>query len=56
MVYFIETINYKALEKDLHKFFCDYRTIGEWFLFNSEKFQELKMHSEHALHEPKMRQ
>lgn len=44
IVYFIETSEYKTLEKDLHNYFSSTRNIGEWFVFDDEKFLEFKIY------------
>jgi hypothetical protein len=42
LLYFIETLHYKSLEKHLHNVFKEYRIKGEWFNFDDSDLQEIE--------------
>lgn len=42
LLYFIETINYKKLEKNLHNILKQFRIKGEWFNFEDNDLVELE--------------
>ncbi len=43
LLYFVETLDYKSLEKDLHKEFKDCRVKGEWFNFEENDLREVEV-------------